>query len=146
VYHNRQEGFHFLPPPEWKQQARAEFPSGPVTERRLLVEYKCFTSEKPAALDVSLVDLSENKSLTVFVQELGSEDNGQATGAVEEWRLSDLPAVRGVYVNRIGPEPTIREIVVVRRGGRAYVFTGVFAPGDTRSQEAIRKAIATLTW
>ena len=33
VYQNSQEGFRFLPPADWKQQARAEFPAGPVTEK-----------------------------------------------------------------------------------------------------------------
>jgi hypothetical protein len=146
VYRNSQEGFHFVPPENWKQQARAEFPAGPVRQKRLLVEYRCFTSEKPASLDVSMVDVSEAKSLAECVGEEGLEDNWQPAGPIEESTVGGRTAARGIFASRAGGEPRLREIVAVRRGGRVYLFTGVFAPSDTRSQEAIRSAIATLRW
>jgi hypothetical protein len=146
VYRNSQEGFHFVPPENWKQQARAELPAGPAPEKRLLVEYRCFTSEKPASLDVSMVDVSEAKSLGECVGEQGVEDNWQPAGPIEELTVGGRAAARGIFATRAGGEARLQEIVAVRKGGRVYMFTAVFAPSDTRSQEAVRKAIATLTW
>jgi hypothetical protein len=146
VYRNSQEGFHFVPPENWKQQARAEFPSGPVPEKRLLVEYRCFTSEKPASLVVSMVDVPEAKSLSDCVGESGVEDNWQTAGPTEELTVGGRAAARGTFLPRSVGEPTVREIVAVRRGRRVYLFTGVFAPSDARSRDAIRTAIATLSW
>jgi len=146
VYRNSQEGFHFVPPENWKQQARAEFPAGPVPQKRLLVEYRCFTSEKPASLDVSMVDVSEARSLAECVREQGVEDDWPPAGPIEDLKVGGRAAARGIFATRAGGEPRLREIVAVRKGGRVYLFTAVFAPSDTRSKEAVRNAVATLTW
>jgi hypothetical protein len=146
VYQNSQEGFRFLPPPEWKQQARAEFPAGPVTEKRLLVEYKCFTSAKPASLDVSMLDVSEDKPLTECVRELGAEGDWKATESPVELQVGGRSAARGTFTSTQGGEPRSCELVAVRRGSRVYFFAGVFALGDTRSRDAIRKAVDTVGW
>ena len=146
VYQNSQEGFRFLPPADWKQQARAEFPAGPVTEKRLLVEYKCFYSEQLASLDVAMLDVAEERTLADCLREHGSEGGWQPAAPVEELRVGGRQAVRGAFALRVGPEQTVREVVAVRRGSRVYFFTGVFTPGDVRSRDAIRQAVATVSW
>jgi hypothetical protein len=135
-----------LPPPEWKQQARAEYPAGPVTERRLLVEYKCFTSAKAASLDVSMLDVPEDKPLIECVRESGTEDDWKTAEPPIELKIGGRPAARGTFTSTQGGEPRSCELVAVRGGSRVYFFAGVVAVGDTRSRDAIRKAIDTVSW
>src|SRR5262245_1447579 len=67
VYQNDQEGFRFLVPEGWSQNARTEVPPGPVEKERLLVQYKRRPPAKPATLEVSMADLPSSTNLATYL-------------------------------------------------------------------------------
>ena len=65
VYQNKQEGFHFLPPPNWGLTARAELPPcAKLDKERLLVGYRRIMGTKIASLDVRTGTLSSMRVST----------------------------------------------------------------------------------
>src|SRR5262249_23133096 len=116
------------------------------TEKRLLVEYKCFTSAKPASLDVSMLDVPEDKPLTECVSELGAEGVWKTAESPVGLEVGGCPAARGTFASTAGGDQTLRELVAVRGGARVFFFAGVFDLTDSHSREAIRGAIETLSW
>jgi hypothetical protein len=147
VYQNSQEGFRFVAPEDWNMRSRAEFPPGPMPQERLLVEYKRRASEKPAALEVSMVDVAPEKDVADCVRERGGNSGDwKPSGVVERLEVGGLAAARAVFVNQSGSEVTHREVVAVRRGSRVYYFTGVFPAADKKAREQFRKAVASLSF
>jgi hypothetical protein len=148
VYENKQEGFRFLPPPNWSQHARSELPSGPVKQERLLVGYKRITAPgQVASLDVSMMDVPSATDLAAFLEERNPKaENWRPAGAAESLEVDGKPAVRAAYQARLESGQVLKEIVAIRKGERVYFFTGVFPAGDARARDQVRKAVATVSW
>src|SRR5438552_12602318 len=90
VYQNDTEGFRFLTPEGWRQQAKVNLPPGKLDKERLLVQYvRLLSAEKGASLDVSMADLPATTDLTQYL--------AGPSGAVKSWRLK--PPVESVSIN-----------------------------------------------
>ena len=148
VYVNAQEGFRFLPPPNWTMSQRAEVPPGPLTEERELVAYRRVAGDAVASLDVSMADVPESEELTEIIKERRGNTQWKPEGPAEKLEVGGRPAARGAYQARKLPDgaATVKEIVVVRNKGRVYFFTGVFPADDAKAREQVRKSVETLNW
>ena len=148
VYVNAQEGFRFLPPPDWTMFSRAEVPPGRLTEERSLVGYRRGAGAAVATLDVSMADVPESEELAGAVKERRGGAEWKAQGPAEALEVGGRPAARGSYQSHRqtdGPA-LVKEIVAVRKGGRVYFFTGVFPADDAKAREQVRQSVETLSW
>jgi len=147
VYLNAQEGFRFLVPTGWKQSARSILPPGPVQKERMLVEYKPPPAETAASLQVTCIDLPSGTSPESYLstRRHGTEPWRQK-GAVEPLDVNGESAVRLILTSRTGKEQLTREVVVFRRGDRAYFFTGLFPASDGKTREQVRQAVESVQW
>src|SRR5262249_4426772 len=147
VYHNSQEGFRFVPPEGWTMRGRAEFPPGPQPQERLLVEYKRLPPQKPASLEVSMVDVAPAVDLAAWLQERAGEGGDwKPAGGVERVEVRGLAGARVVLTASSGGDNTQKEITAVRRGARVYSFAGIFVAADGRAREQVRKAVASVSF
>ena len=148
VYVNAQEGFRFLPPPNWTMSQRAEVPPGKLTEERELVAYHLLAGDEVASLDVTMEDVPESEDLAEVIRERRLAADWKPVGSVESLEVGGRPAARGAYQARKLPDgaATVKEIVVVRNKGRVYFFTGVFPADDAKAREQVRKSVETLSW
>jgi hypothetical protein len=147
IYHNPQEGFRFTVPDNWKMRSRGEMPRGPLTQERLLVEYRRTQAGATASLIVLMGDVPEPTELPEHLTERAVKSgSGLHIGEVEALEVGGQPAVRAVFENKQGGEAFLTEVVAVRRGGRVYYFTGVFPSTDRKSREQVRNAVASVTW
>jgi hypothetical protein len=146
VYHNSQEGFRFVVPTFWSMRCRGEFPPGPMPEERLLVQYDRGTAEKPASLELTMMDVEPGKDLEACLRERGVEGGWKLANPVEQFQVEGLSAARVVFVRHAGRESSHKEIVAIRRGRRVYFFTGLFGASDNHAREQIRKAVASLSF
>jgi hypothetical protein len=147
VYINAQEGFRFLPPPNWTMMHRSEVPSGPLSEERALVVYSRIADGLEAALEVSMVDVPESEEMAAIVRGRRGSSEWKPEGSVETLGVGGQSAARGAFrASKPGEAARLKEVVAVRRGKRVYFFTGVFAADDDKAREQIRKSIETLTW
>jgi hypothetical protein len=147
VYHNAQEGFRLLPPPNWSVHARTESTPDKLTEERLLVRYQRTGPAGRAAFDVTMEDVPESEDLAEVIRERRLAADWKPVGSVESLEVGGRPAARGAYQTQPKQGAALlREIVAVRKGGRVYLFTGTFPAGDAKSREQVRKSVATLSW
>ncbi|HZT80003.1 MAG TPA: hypothetical protein VFA26_07275 [Gemmataceae bacterium] len=148
VYVNAQEGFRFLPPPNWTMSHRAEVPPGPLSEERALVAYRRPVGDATASLGVSMLDIPESADLADVIKQRRGTTEWQPEGEVESLQLGGRPAARGAYRSRkaAGAPALVKEVVAVRKGGRVYFFTAVFDADDAKTREQVRKSIETLSW
>src|SRR5206468_10378475 len=140
VYQNDTEGFRFLTPEGWRQQAKVNLPPGKLDKERLLVQYvRLLSAEKGASLDVSMADLPATTDLPQYL--------AGPSGAMKSWRLkppaesvsiNGVHAERFTFTGRMSKEDAIKEVVAFRRGGGVYFFTAYFALGDTKAQQQVR--------
>jgi hypothetical protein len=147
VYHNAREGFRFLVPQHWRPSARSELPSGKVDKERQLVRYELFTTEQPAGLEVSRVDLPSSTDLATYLAgaSFGAISWKQSSSA-EDLQINGTPAVRMVLTNSLGGEERTKDVVIFRRGERVYFFTALYVASDTKAREEIRRAVASTIW
>lgn len=147
VYENDVEGFRFLAPEGWQQHAKVNAPPGKLEQERLLVQYVRLSSEKGAALDVSMADLPATTDRAVYL--------ARPSGGVKSWRLK--PPVESLHVNGAAAErftftglvakvDTTKEVVAFRRGERVYFFTAYFATGDDKAREQVRRVVESTLW
>jgi hypothetical protein len=146
VYVNAQEGFRFVPPPGWVQYSRGEPPAEAVGDERLLVAYRRGTGTRVATFEVSLADMPESDKMADLVKEHGAAKGWKSAGPAEALELGGRPAARGAFHTQGHGLQQIKEIAVVRKGGRVYYFSGVFAADDEPARAQVRKALATLSW
>jgi hypothetical protein len=146
VYQNGEAGFRFQVPEGWTQVAKGDIP-GQAPQPHLLVEYKALNMEQPAGLQVTVVDLPASTSLEKYLTgpSFGSE-NWQPTTKAEPLQINGVEATRFTFESKTRQENQAREIVAFRRKERVYLFTGIFALGDTRSREQIRGLVKSTIW
>lgn len=147
VYQNQQEGFRFQKPDGWLMRSLSEPPSGPLTQERLLVEYRGTQGAETASLVVFMGDVAEDVDLTTYLDERARKaKNGERTEKPETVDVGGRPGLRAVYEAKQKNFTALTEVIAVRRGQRVYFFTGGFDGTDRRSREQFRKAIATMKW
>jgi hypothetical protein len=147
VFQNSREGLRFLVPEDWHQQARAEMPPGKIEKERVLVSYRRGSSDKPALLEVSLVDLPPGTDLAAYLAEPSyGVSHWQSAGRPEPLHIQGAEAQRFVFTARVGQDNQTREVTAFRRGERVYLFTGIFRPVDTTARAQIRQAVDSILW
>jgi predicted Zn-dependent protease len=143
VYQNDQEGFRFLVPDGWTQDASGVIPPGAVEQERMIVEYKLLTSDRPAALLVTCVDLPRGLYLREYLRSHTPRPEAwRALGEGEPLTINGVEATRVTLRNN----DATREVAAFRRGERVYLFTGEFQRGDTKAQQQIRRAVNSVIW
>ena len=75
---------------------------------------------------------------------------------IEDWKqdppkstpaeVSVRHAVRMTFRGKWEMQPAIKEVLAVRSGGRVYSFTEIYVVNDTGARDAIRQAVASVTW
>jgi hypothetical protein len=147
VYKNSAEGFRFLVPEGWIQRAKAEVPSGRVAKERLLVRYDYRGSDRPAVLEVSLVDLPATTDLTAYL--------AAASYGVRQWKpaskqdaieVEGSSGTRWSFTGTMADHALNKEVTVFRRGERSYLFTCLYYADDAAAREQARRAIASTMW
>jgi hypothetical protein len=147
VYQNDREGFRFLVPDGWVQQAKANVPDDKLDQERLLVLYRSFKTSPPGSLEVTAMDLPADVDLAEFLQ--GRPSGGQ------NWRLDGDPealSINGVDATLFKlqgvkrPSSLAREVVTFRRGGRVYFLTSTFSANDIVRRDQARGAAASVQW
>jgi hypothetical protein len=146
IYQNKQEGFRFLPPEGWAIRARAEVPSGRLTEERLLAEYKLHSADQPGSLEVSMADLPAGPTADCLSSTMTGPAPWQLLSGPETMEINSLPASRAIFASPSGSDKLLREVVAIRRGERVYFFVGLYLAKDARCREQIRQAVASVTW
>jgi hypothetical protein len=147
VYQNKAEGFRFLAPEGWVPYAKKEYPPGRAEKEHLLVAYKRMNAEKPAALEVSLVDLPLSTDLEKYFA--GSSLGARfwlLQGDVEELEVDGLRGLRLTYTATLDKEPTTKEVSAFWRGERLYFFTGIFSTSDAKAREEVRRCVSSVLW
>jgi hypothetical protein len=147
VYQNDREGFRFLVPEGWSQQAKSEVPPGKLKKEHLLVQYKRLGGDKGAMLEVTMADLPSSADLSA---QLAGPSYGakswQPSGKAETLEVDGVPATRLKFTTRMGKEDMTKEVVAFRRGERVYFFVGLFTPADGKAREQVRRAVLSTTW
>ena len=146
VYDDHAIGLRFLAPAGWAVHSRAVLPSGQLSKPIILISYEG-GSEKPAELRVLVAELAPEGDLQQFVAEhrVGAE-RWTAQSPVEQISVNDAPASRFVLSRTQGKEEIRREVTAFRRAERVYFFMVDFAASDAASRDAVRTAIASVTW
>jgi hypothetical protein len=147
VFESKNDALRFVAPAGWSMRARAEIPPGGATQERLLVEYKRLSSEKPASLEVTLVDLPQTTTLAAAIktrQHAQGEVIRQTT--FEEAKVDGVPGGRVTTTERIDKELMTSEVLAVRRGPRVYFFTGFYPANDSRAKEQVHGVIDSIVW
>jgi len=147
VYQNTQEGFRFLAPEGWTQYAKREYPPGRVDKEHLLVAYRGGGSTKPAALEVSRIDLPTNTDLAKYFAGPSHGSNlwlPEASG--EKLEVDGIPGSRFAYTTILNKEPTMKEITAFWRQDRLYFFTAVFLTSDAKAREELRRSVSSVLW
>jgi hypothetical protein len=148
VYQNDREGFRFLVPDGWMMVAASNYPPGPATKNRLLVQYRSKAQDSPATFEVDMIDLPTSTDLAAYLAgpSFGVQ-KWQRTGATEAVQTSGLSGERYDFVGRMGGKGQVtKEVVVFRRGDRCYLFIGLFPPKDTIARDQVRQAVTSTAW
>ena len=111
----------------------------------MLVEYRLF-GDQPVALRVTAVDLPPSEDL---VAHLGGQLPGggwKQSAAPEEFAAGGVTGTHKAFTGREGGQPLTHDVYAFRRGGRVYLFVGVFAAADTKARQEVRRAVESLSW
>jgi hypothetical protein len=146
VYSNGREGFRFVVPDGWSQQAKADVPPGPVSKERVLVIYRYFGGALPATLQVSLVDLPETADLAEHLARPSEGIDWRTSARPEPLHIGGQAAKRYFLSGKAGKYDMAREVVALRRGGRVYFFSASFLGSDGVRREQVRETIAGVLW
>ena len=147
-YENSHDGVRFQPPKGWSQTGIAREQTGHVPKEVLMVKYRLFEGKRIGVFRLTLVDLPESASVEEFLKEKspGIEDWKPVSPKSTPAEVSGRPAVRMTFRGNWEMQPAIKEVLAVRSGGRVYSFTGIYGVNDTAARDAIRQAVASVTW
>lgn len=147
-YENGHDGIRFQPPKGWSQTGLAREQTGLVPKEVPMVKYRLFEGKRIGVFRLSIVDMPESESVETFLKE--------KSPGLEDWRadppkstpadVSGRPAIRMTFRGKWEMQPAIKEVLAVRSGERVYSFTGIYGVKDTAARDAIRQAVASVTW
>jgi hypothetical protein len=147
VYHNKQEGFRFLVPEGWTQNASALLPPGQLEGENFLVRYRMKTPEQGATLQILCFDDSDGADLR--------EHHAGPSFRVQRWKpdqpgetidVNGVKAERHAYTAVMDGRRMMKEVVCFRRGNRVYSFVALFYATDDKAREQVRRAVASVIW
>lgn len=146
-YDNPTEGFRFFPPEGWKERARGNVPPGAVDAEHMLVEYRSVTTRQPAAIRVSVADVSTDMPLAEYVEKHNIDaKQWQLTAPFDKFPINGVEAVRADYRRGSGKEQLAKEVVAFRRGKRVYFFVAMYAANDAKVRKDLRRAVDSIVW
>jgi predicted Zn-dependent protease len=147
VYQNDAIGLRFLAPAGWPVQSRATLPTGRLAKPIILVSYQRVPADKPAEFKVLAADLAPETTLVHFLTDVqvGPETWSAPSGA-QPLSVNGAEATRFVQSRTQGKEEYRREVTAFRRGDRVYLFLVIFPASDAASRDAVRTAVASVTW
>ena len=147
VYQNDAIGLRFLAPADWPVQSRAILPVGRLVKPIILVSYQRVPGDKPAEFRVLASDLAPEDPLEHFLAglQVGPETWSAPAGA-QPLTVNGTEATRFVQTRTQGKEEYRREVTAFRRGDRVYLFLVNFPASDAASRDAVRTAVASVTW
>jgi hypothetical protein len=147
VFQDKQEGFRFLVPEGWTQNARANLPPGELEGESFLVRYRMKTPEMGSTLQIICFedsgesDLSKHHAGPSF-----RVRNWTAVAPGESMEVNGKPAERLTYEAVIDGRKMTKEVVCFRKGNRVYSFVGLFFSSDDKAREQIRRAVGSVIW
>jgi len=147
VYQNDAIGLRFLAPAGWPLQSRANLPAGRLNKPIVLVSYQRVSGDKPADFKVLAADLAPEASLEHFLTDVPvGPETWSAPSAAQPLTVNGAEATRLVQSRTQGKEEYRREVTAFRRGERVYLFLVNFPVSDATSRDAVRTAVASVTW
>ncbi len=147
VFHDRQEGFRFLVPDGWTQNARANLPPGRLEGESFLVRYRMKTPEMGAMLQIICFDDSGQTDLAEYHAGPSFRvRRWEAEGPGESIDVNGKQAERFVHQAVIDGRRMTKETVCFRKGNRIYNFVGLFFSNDDKAREQIRRAVGSVIW
>ena len=147
VYQSKQEGFRFLVPEGWTQNASSILPPGQLERETFLVRYRMKTPEQGAALQILCFDDSGDADLR--------EHHSGPAFRVRHWEpaeagetidVNGTKAERHIYSAMMDGKRMTKEVVCFRRGGRVYSFVALFYSTDDKAREQVRRAVGSVIW
>ncbi|MCH5373203.1 MAG: hypothetical protein JJ992_04460 [Planctomycetes bacterium] len=149
VYRNPDEGFRFLVPDGWIQQANSVLPRGKLEGETFLVRYRLRSPEPGATLQIVCFDPSLTDDL--------AKHHAGPSYRVERWKpaeesaeetiqINGVPAERFVYTAMTSGRSMTKEVVCFRKNERMYCFVGLFWSSDDKAREQIRRAVDSTIW
>ncbi|HEV3118133.1 MAG TPA: hypothetical protein VGY58_13860 [Gemmataceae bacterium] len=148
VYQNNQEGFRFLvSTDDWVQTASAAVPRGQAADERMVVEYKLLTSDAPAELRVTAIDMNKSAVDQYLVTHSPDRKLWTLAGETESLNIGGVPAERvTLHGDAAAKGELTHEVVAFHRGERYYFFIGDFATADKKAQQHIRRVVDSVIW
>ena len=147
VYQNDREGFRFLAPEGWRQNTRGDVPPGKAEKERTLVDYRPTAGPSGASLRVSLADLPDSTDLATHLAGPSyGADKWRPAGRPEETAVGSATGTRYSFSGRVSKDEVAKEVVAVRRGGRVYFFTALYAPKDVEVRDQLRRVVSSVVW
>jgi hypothetical protein len=119
---------------------------GRAEEERLLVEYRLLRSDNPAVLRVLVIDLPASYEMVSYLLSAPSGQSPWEMKSQVDVKINDANGTRYTMDHGRGKDQEIREVLVMRRRSRDYLFTGMYAASDTKARDQIRRALESLTW
>jgi len=147
VFQNDDIGLRFLTPDGWPMQSRAMLPAALLSKPIVVVAFQKGAGEKPAEFKLLAADVSPQTDLDRFLSEyqVGTEQ-WIPVPPTQMVTINGAEATRHLQRRMQGKEELRREVTAFRRGGRVYFFLVVFAASDGASRDAVRSAVASVTW
>jgi predicted Zn-dependent protease len=145
LYQSSTEGIRFQVPDGWTQHARGEFPPGPVSHERMLVEYRRVGAEQ-IYFRVTLVDLPASTDLQKYTTERLPGGVLRLQSPPEPVEVDGVAGTHFALTRNSAGEPVLMDVYAFRRGDRNYLFTGAYPEADTQSRQQVRRAVEGIQW
>lgn len=147
VYENAKEGVRFIVPEGWVQFARTDTPPGRLDKPLLLVSYQVPSGNRQVELELYAADLEAATELAAYLAEhrIGPA-KWDPKPPPQSLHVGGAQATRFRFARQAGKTAFVREVVVVRRGGRAYFFAFAAPASDDASQDQWRQVLASVRW
>ncbi len=149
LFNDTQIGLQFAPPKEWAMQVRSTESPGNHLPERTVVKYKRLIPNVAVAwLKVVIKDIpEEQKPIELLRGRKPPEKDWKVSKDVEDdLKIGNHAAARITFGGPFDPDGRGQrdftcEIVVVRRGGQIFEFSGTFPTADVEARKQIRAAI-----
>jgi hypothetical protein len=152
LFTDRQVGVQFTPPMYWSMQTRSTESPNEHRSERVIVKYKrLIPGYQVAWIKLSVADAPGDESPAELLKKRKPpEPDWTITKPIEEGlTVAGRPAARITFGGPFDPDQEgIRdfscEVVAIRRGPRAFFFSGTFVTADPKGQKRGRTALDSL--